>query len=79
MSFNSLRRLQRLVPRLRRDESGQGLIEYILIISVVSIGAVVSLGFLSGKIQDLYNKDAGNGLNGVLCAGRAPNEAPPEG
>jgi Flp pilus assembly pilin Flp len=44
-----------------RDERGQGLVEYALIIALVSVAAVGSLGFLSGKINELYMK-AGNSL-----------------
>ena len=53
--------------RLLHGESGQGLIEYVLIISVVSLGAVVALGFSSGKINTLFSK-AGNSVNNVTVA-----------
>ena len=45
-------------------EEGQALIEYALIIGVVSLGSLVALGFMSGKIQGLYSK-SGNSLNGI--------------
>lgn len=45
----------------RDEESGQTLVEYALIISLVAIAAVVALGFLSGKIQGLFSK-AGSSL-----------------
>jgi pilus assembly protein Flp/PilA len=47
---------------LRDEESGQTLVEYALIIALVSIGAIVALGILSGKINDLFGK-ASNTLN----------------
>jgi pilus assembly protein Flp/PilA len=50
-----------------RDEHGQGLVEYALIIAIVSLGAVVALGFLSGKINTLFSK-AANSLNTVEVA-----------
>jgi Flp pilus assembly pilin Flp len=50
-----------------RDETGQTLVEYALIIAVVSLGAIVALGFLSGKINELFSK-AGNSLNAVAVA-----------
>ena len=50
-----------------RDERGQGLVEYALIIAIVSLGAVFSLGFLSGKINTLFSK-AGNSLDTVTIA-----------
>jgi len=57
-------RLQNAWFRVRDEESGQGLVEYALIIAIVSLGAVLALGFLSGKINDLFSK-AGNTLNTV--------------
>jgi len=47
---------------LRDEESGQTLVEYALIIAVIGIGSLVALGFLSGKITNLFNK-TGNVLN----------------
>ncbi len=49
---------------LREDESGQGLVEYALIIALVSLAAIAALGFLSGEINDLFRK-TGNVLNNV--------------
>ena len=57
-------RAQNVWFRAREDEHGQGLVEYALIIAIVSLGAVVALGFLSGKINGLFSK-AGNSLNTV--------------
>ena len=57
-------RLQNLWFRARDEESGQTLVEYALIIAIVGLGSVVALGFLSGRIQRLFNT-AGNQLNDV--------------
>ncbi len=38
------------------DERGQGLVEYALIIALVSLAAIAALGFLSGEINDLFRK-----------------------
>jgi pilus assembly protein Flp/PilA len=61
-------RLQNAWFRARDDESGQGLVEYALIIAIVSLGAVLALGFLSGKINSLFSK-AGNSVNKVTSPG----------
>ena len=45
----------------RDEESGQTLVEYALIISLIALACIVALGFLSGKIQQLFS-DAGNSL-----------------
>jgi Flp pilus assembly pilin Flp len=45
-----------------RDESGQGLVEYALIIAIVSLGAIASLTFLKGSITGLFSK-AGSSIN----------------
>ncbi len=45
--------------RRLREEHGQGLVEYALILALVSLAAIVALTFLSGKINDLFSK-AGN-------------------
>ena len=55
-------RLQNTWFRARDEESGQTLVEYGLIIAIVALGAVLALGFLSGKINDLFSK-TGNKLN----------------
>jgi Flp pilus assembly pilin Flp len=46
----------------RDEESGQTLVEYALIISLVALVCIGALGFLSGKIQALFS-DAGSKLN----------------
>ena len=51
-------RLQNAWFRVRDEESGQGLVEYALIIAIVSLGAVLALGFLSGRINDLSARPA---------------------
>ncbi len=46
----------------RERESGQTLVEYALIITLVSLAAIVALGFFSGKIQAMFS-DAGSSLS----------------
>ena len=57
-------RAQNVWFRARDEESGQTLVEYALIIAIVSLGAVLALGFLSGRIQKLFSV-TGNQLNDV--------------
>ena len=45
----------------RDEESGQTLVEYVLIISLVALGAIAALGFLSGRIQSIFS-DSGSSL-----------------
>jgi Flp pilus assembly pilin Flp len=64
-AFNALVvRAQNQWFAVRDRESGQALVEYALIIALVSLAAIVALGFLSGKINELFSK-AGNTLNTV--------------
>ncbi len=44
----------------RRDEEGQGLVEYALIIALVSITAVAALGLLSGGINGAFGTITGS-------------------
>jgi pilus assembly protein Flp/PilA len=50
-TFSSLR-------RLLSDERGQGLVEYALIIALVSIVAIAALKFLGGKASNTLNNAA---------------------
>jgi pilus assembly protein Flp/PilA len=44
------------------DETGQGLVEYALIIALVSIGLILALTVLKNAIQTIFQK-IGNTLN----------------
>ena len=44
---------------LRNREEGQALVEYGLIISLVSVAAVVGLGLLGTNLNTLFNNIAG--------------------
>lgn len=64
-SYRSLvGRLRRPLRQLRASESGQGLVEYALIIAIVSLGAIASLTFLKGSIAGLFSK-AGSSISTV--------------
>jgi len=45
---------------LRNDE-GQGLVEYALIIAVIAIAVIVAMIFLRGRIQNIFS-NIGNNL-----------------
>jgi pilus assembly protein Flp/PilA len=45
----------------RDEETGQTLVEYALIIALIAIAAIAALGFLSGRIQNLFS-NAGSSL-----------------
>jgi pilus assembly protein Flp/PilA len=50
-----------LVTRLQRDEEGQGLAEYALILALIAIIAIVALIFLGGQISTILST-VGNSL-----------------
>jgi len=54
--------LESYTASLRSDERGQGLVEYALIIAVVSVLLVTALGALRGDIEGTFT-DIGNTLN----------------
>ena len=57
-------RLQNTWFRARDEESAQGLVEYALIIAIVSLGAIAALTFLKDNISGLFSK-AGSSINNV--------------
>ena len=44
-----------------RDDDGQGLVEYALIIAVIAIAVIVAMIFLRGRIQNIFS-NIGNNL-----------------
>ncbi len=51
--FNEL--LRRMVEKVRRDEDGQGLAEYALILALIAIIAIIALIFLGGQISQILS------------------------
>ena len=47
--------------RFFRDEEGQGLVEYALIIAVIAIAVIVAMIFLRGQLQNVFS-NIGNNL-----------------
>ena len=44
-----------LLATLRRDEEGQGLAEYALILALIAIVAIIALIFLGGQVSGILN------------------------
>ena len=51
--FNDL--YLRVVAMVRRDEDGQGLAEYALILALIAIIAIVALIFLGGQVSKILS------------------------
>jgi pilus assembly protein Flp/PilA len=47
--------LNALIASFRRDEEGQGLAEYALILALIAIVAIVALIFLGNQISSILN------------------------
>ena len=50
-----------LLASLRRDEEGQGLAEYALILALIAIVAIIALLFLGGQVSSILS-DVGNSI-----------------
>jgi len=62
--MTSLSRAIAIIDRIRRDEDGQGLAEYALILALIAIVAIVALLFLGTQISDKLSI-VGSTLNSV--------------
>ena len=75
--------LRRVLRRLHQSEAGQGLVEYALIIVVVSLGSLVALNFLSDEVSNLFNKTGSSIREGAGASagggnpGGGSNPSPP--
>jgi pilus assembly protein Flp/PilA len=47
--------LHRLLASARRDEAGQGLAEYALILALIAIVAIIALIFLGGQVSAILS------------------------
>jgi pilus assembly protein Flp/PilA len=47
--------MKELLMRLWREESGQGMAEYGLILALVAIAVIAALSALSGGLQNIFN------------------------
>ena len=44
-----------LIPTVRRDDEGQGLAEYALILALIAIVAIIALIFLGTQVSTILN------------------------
>ncbi len=52
--------MKSLLTRLWKEEEGQDLTEYALLLVLLSLAATATLGTLSGAISNVFNNAAGN-------------------
>ena len=50
-----------MIGRFVREDEGQGLVEYALIIAVIAIAVIVAMLFLRGQLQNIFS-NIGNNL-----------------
>jgi pilus assembly protein Flp/PilA len=50
-----MKSLLKSLTTLHREESGQGLVEYVLVIAVVALAAVAGMSSLAGKINSAFS------------------------
>ena len=53
--------IARLISTIRRDDEGQGLAEYALILALIAIVAIIALIFLGGRVSQILS-DVGNSV-----------------
>ena len=54
-----LEQIKSIAGRLHREEEGATLVEYVLLVALIGVAAVVGMGFLINKAQNSLNT-AGN-------------------
>lgn len=52
--------MKSLLRKLYREEEGQTLVEYALIIALVAIAVIAAMQFLGKKVNNTYNHIGGN-------------------
>jgi pilus assembly protein Flp/PilA len=53
--------IKTVAGRLKQEEEGATLVEYVLLVALIGVAAVVGMGFLSSKAQNTLNQ-AGNSM-----------------
>jgi len=57
--------MKQLLVRLWKDESGQDLTEYALLLVLIALAAIVSVNTLSNSIKDVFSNAAANLTTGT--------------
>jgi pilus assembly protein Flp/PilA len=52
--MKEVNRLRQKIQSIAKREEGQALVEYSLILALVSVAAIAALGFLSGDINGVF-------------------------
>lgn len=58
-------KMKQILAALVSDESGQDLVEYALVVALISLGSVAAMGAMSSSISDAFSK-VGSNLNGAV-------------
>jgi len=51
-------RIANRLDKLHQDDSGQGLVEYVLILALIAFGAVAGMGSLASGVNSAFTKMA---------------------
>ncbi len=57
-----------MFKKFLNDESGQGMVEYGLIIALVAVAVIVAITALGGSIKNIFNKTASEIANAETAA-----------
>ncbi len=52
--------MSRLIARLWKEESGQDLVEYALLVALLALAAVATMGTLANTIKNVFSNAAKN-------------------